>query len=291
MGSSEFAIPTLLKLLTIPELEVVEVYSKPPKPKGRGLQTVITPIHSIALQHDLSVKTPSSLKEEILQDCDVIVVVSYGLILPNSVLAHPRIAAINIHPSLLPRWRGPSPIQYTLLGGDKEAGVSIIDVTQELDAGAIYAQEFIILDGTETYSALHDRLAILGASMLCDVVRNIRNIKPIPQIAEEATYTKKLPNSVDVDFEESVEIFFRKLRVFGAVFAEAFDMRIKIVEASLSDAHLYTDELGLVFKKETKELFLQFRDGKVLIKIVQPVNKKKMPVRDFLNGISNIVNL
>lgn len=286
MGSSEFAVPTLLKLIEDPQLEVSQIYTKPPKPKGRGLQTSMTPIHSIACERGLLVKTPSSLREEQLPDCDITVVVAYGLILPNNILAHPSLTSLNIHPSLLPRWRGPSPMQYTILEGDSEAGVSIIQVTPELDAGAIYAQKAIPLSGKETYSDLHDQLADLGASMLHDVVRNINKSKPKPQEDSKATYSKKLPNSVEIDFDEGVEFFFRKLRVFGSIFTNIDGKPLKIIEVSeVSDVP--SREVGLTVEWGSKELSLQFKDGRVVVKTVQPINKKQMSARDFVNGIGN----
>ncbi|ACT69099.1 methionyl-tRNA formyltransferase [Neorickettsia risticii str. Illinois] len=284
MGSSAFAVPTLLKLIADPQFEVLEVYTKPPKPKGRGLLTSMTPTHSTALEYGLSVKTPFSLKGEELPPCDVIVVVSYGLIIPDKLLSHPKLAPLNIHPSLLPRWRGPSPIQYTILEGDKEAGVSIIRVTPELDAGAIYTQKAIPLDGTETYSTLHDQLANLGASMLHSVLKTLDIIKPAPQVEEKATYSKKLPNSVSIDFSEGIELFLRKLRVFGAVSIELFGKHVKIVEACRTTDSPIT-KVGV--KTNSKKIFLQFKDGCAIVTTVKPENKKEMSTEDFLNGIRN----
>lgn len=284
MGSSAFAVPTLLKLIADPQFEVLEVYTKPPKPKGRGLLTSMTQVHSTSLEYGLSVKTPFSLKGEELPPCDVIVVVSYGLIIPAKLLSHPKLVPLNIHPSLLPRWRGPSPIQYTILKGDKEAGVSIIRVTPELDAGAIYIQKAIPLDGTETYSILHDRLANLGASMLHGVLETLNTISPVPQAEEQATYSKKLPNSVSIDFSEGIASFLRKLRVFGAVSIELFGKHIKIVEVCKT-ADSPSADVGV--KKDSKKILLQFKDGCATIKTVKPENKREMSTEDFLNGIQS----
>ncbi|KYH12272.1 methionyl-tRNA formyltransferase [Neorickettsia sp. 179522] len=284
MGSSAFAVPTLLNLISDPQFEVLEVYTKPPRPKGRGLLTSMTPVHSKALEYGFPVKTPFSLKGEKLTPCDVIVVVSYGLIIPDHLLSHPKLAPLNIHPSLLPRWRGPSPIQYTILEGDKEAGVSIIRITSELDAGAVYDQKAIPLDGTETYSNLHDQLANLGASMLHGVLKTLDAIKPVPQAEENATYSKKLPNSVSIDFSEGIEPFLRKLRVFGAISIELFGKHVKVIEACRT-ADSPTTKVGII--QNSNKIFLQFKDGCATVKIVKPENKKEMSTEDFLNGIRN----
>ena len=176
MGSSAFAEASLEKLLTTNSIQVADVYTKPPKPAGRGMQTRKTPVHKIAQMHGLNVKTPSTLKAIQLPECDVIAVVAYGLILPQTVIDHPKIAAINLHPSLLPRWRGAAPMQQAFLNCDKKTGVSIVQMTQELDAGDIYMQKETNIGDNENYQDLHDRLAAMGGQMLADVISNIKKI-------------------------------------------------------------------------------------------------------------------
>jgi methionyl-tRNA formyltransferase len=284
MGSSQFGIPALLALINDKKYKILSIYTKPPKPAGRGYTVQKTPINLIADKYNIECKTPIKLKDETLPECDLIIVVSYGLILPKSVIDHPKIAAINIHPSLLPRWRGASPIQYSLLNGDEITGVSIVKMTEKLDAGDIFMQKPMKIIKDEKYNKLHDRLANLSASMLIEVLDNIEEIHPYPQSEENITYANKLPNSVEVDFSQDVEVIIRQINVFSGVFTEILGKKIKIIEADYNKNCGLDHKIGRVLIQD-RNIIINCKSGNIIPKIVQPLGKKQMDVKSFLNGI------
>lgn len=282
MGSSQFGAPTLLKLINSGKYNLISLYTKPPKPAGRGHKLQKTPIHLIADQYKIECKTPTKLKEEVLPECDVIVVVSYGLILANSIIDHPKIACINIHPSLLPRWRGASPMQHTLLEGDKNTGVSIVKMTEKLDAGDIFLQKTVAINPNEKYQELHERLSELSAEMLIDVLDNIGNITTYPQPEDGVTYASKLPNSIEIDFNQHAEVIIRQINVFSGVFTEIFGKRIKIIDAEYEATN--NAKIGEVLIQD-RRIVIKCKNSNLIPKIVQPEGKKPMEILSFLNGI------
>src|SRR5476651_604740 len=170
MGTPPFAVPTLVELIGQGH-EIACVYSQPPRPKGRGLGTEPSPVHALALAHKIAVRTPLSLKEPAQQELfaalelDAVVVVAYGLLLPRSVLDAPRLGCFNLHPSLLPRWRGAAPIQRAIMAGDCETGLMVMRMEEGLDTGPVLMAERVPV-GRKTYGELHDELARLGADLM-----------------------------------------------------------------------------------------------------------------------------
>ena len=283
MGSSAFAEASLTELLKDGSIQIVDVYTKLPKPAGRGMQARKTPVHKIAQMHGLSTSTPSSLKTVQLPECDVIAVVAYGLILPQAVIDHPKIAAINVHPSLLPRWRGAAPMQQAFLNCDKKTGVSIVQMTQELDAGDIYMQKETIISDHESYQDLHNRLATMGGQMLVDVICNIKKIKAIPQQKEGILYARKPPNSMQLDCAKSINNILKEMDVFCGVETKLGKTNLKILKSDYLLQRVDKDEVGHI-KIDKKQLKIFCSDGILIPTIVQKQGKKAVNVADFLNG-------
>ncbi len=199
MGSPDFALPTL-KALQVAGHEVVAVYSQPPKPAHRGQKLTPCPVHAYAEAQGLAVYTPESLKSEEAHktfahlQADVAVVVAYGLLLPKAILQAPRYGCLNLHPSLLPRWRGAAPIQYPIWHGDAQTAVCIMQMDEGWDTGDILLYKKIPLPADITTPVLQQQLAELGAELMVQALVGLQHqlLKPIKQSAEGVTYAKKL---------------------------------------------------------------------------------------------------
>jgi len=198
-GTPDFAVVALKALIQSPH-DVLAVYTQPDKPAGRGLKLTVSPVKECAIAHELPVYQPLTLKTEneqkIISDfyADVLVVVAYGMLLPSAVLSIPRLGCINIHPSLLPRWRGAAPIQRTIYEGDKTTGVTIIQMDEGLDTGAILLQRSCPMAPDETTQTLHVKLAKEGAELLIETLNLLETgtIKAQPQNNSLATYANKI---------------------------------------------------------------------------------------------------
>jgi methionyl-tRNA formyltransferase len=203
MGTPDFAVPALSALLAADGIEVVAVYSQPPRQAGRGKRLRLTPIHAAALAHDIPVYTPASLKSAEAQaefgalDADAAVVVAYGLILPAAILQAPRLGCFNLHGSLLPRWRGAAPIQRALMAGDPVTGVCIMAMDEGLDTGAVLLRAEQPIAADVTAGALADQLAELGAPMMVEALRRAAGgqLQVRAQPDTGATYAKKIDKS------------------------------------------------------------------------------------------------
>jgi methionyl-tRNA formyltransferase len=223
-GTPDFAVPTLQVLLES-GAEVVAVYTRPDRPAGRGRHTLASPVKQLALRHGLRICQPLSLKGEsavtglAAHEADLMVVVAYGLILPAALLATPRLGCINVHASLLPRWRGAAPIQRAILAGDAETGVCLMQMEAGLDTGPVLACARSAIGPEDTGTRLHDRLAGMGAQLLADNLDAIRRQRLTPQIQDErlATYAHKLDKSeARLDWRQDAPALARKVRAFNA---------------------------------------------------------------------------
>ena len=245
LGTSAFAVPALRALVDAGH-DVVLVYTRAPKPAGRGQQERRTPVHALAAELGLTVRTPRSLKsdEEAAAfkalDLDAAVVVSYGHILPKSFLDAPVLGCINIHGSLLPRWRGAAPIHRAILAGDAKTGVTTMRMDEGLDTGPMLLAESTSISAGDTAASVHDRLAELGATLIVSTLDGLmrKNIEPVPQPDEGVTYAHKLGKEEGLlDWRRPAAELERKVRAFhpwpGTSF-EANGERIKVLEASLA---------------------------------------------------------
>lgn len=222
-GTPQFAVPALRALVDTGFL-VPLVLTQPDRPAGRGRQVTAGPVKALALEQRLEVRQPERLPPSPPADSswgprpDVLVVAAYGLLLPQWLLDWPRIAAVNIHASLLPRWRGASPIQYSILAGDTETGISMMRIVPALDAGPVYAQERLPIAATDTTGKLHDQLAALGAQLLLSTLPGILNgtLEAMPQDEAEATYAPKIGKAqAALDWRREAAVLARQVRAFN----------------------------------------------------------------------------
>ena len=199
-GTPDFAAEALAALLDTSH-EILAVYTQPDRPAGRGRQLKPSPVKQLALEHQLSVfqpaslKTPESIEELRALEADVMVVAAYGLLLPPEVLSLPRYGCLNIHASLLPRWRGAAPIQRAILAGDSETGITIMQMDTGLDTGAMLLKKPCVITPEDTSASLHDRLAELGARAIVEALDQLPNLEVTPQDENQATYADKLSKS------------------------------------------------------------------------------------------------
>jgi len=244
MGTPDFSVPILAALLDAGH-DIVCVYSQPPRPAGRGHKEQLTPVHAFAASKGIEVRTPKSLKSEDEQQAfrdlglDMAVVAAYGLILPKAVLDAPRHGCLNVHASLLPRWRGAAPIQRAILAGDAETGVTIMQMDVGLDTGDMLLMEKIAITPATNASILHDQLAELGARMIVDAVARYPELDPVKQPEDGVTYASKLAKEEGkLDWTrpaQELECQVRGLTPWPGVWCEVNGERLKVLEAKLAN--------------------------------------------------------
>ena len=223
-GTPDFSLPSLQCLLDS-QHTLVAVYTQPDRPAGRGRQTHESPVKRLAKSHKIAVLQPASLKTADSQaelaalQADLMVVVAYGLILPPAVLALPRLGCVNVHASMLPRWRGAAPIQRAIYAGDHETGVSLMQMEQGLDSGPVLASARCPITNDDSGSRLHDRLAQLGADLLCSNLAALEQAMLVPQVQDEqrVTYAGKLEKSEAlIDWHRSAAEIALQVRAFNS---------------------------------------------------------------------------
>lgn len=223
-GTPEFAVPALAALIQSSH-EVSLVLTQPDRPAGRGMKLKPSPVKSLALEHGIAVLQPETLKDEAVQariaaeKADALIVAAYGLIIPKVVLDMPRYGCFNIHASLLPRWRGAAPIQRSLLAGDTETGVTIMEVVPALDAGAMISRGSLPITESDTAQTLHDALANIGAGLMLQAMDKLAQegrLVAEPQDESLVTYAEKLQKSeAAIDWHKSAEELSRQVRAFN----------------------------------------------------------------------------
>lgn len=239
MGTPEFAVPVLTALAGAGH-DIAAVYSQPPRPAGRGKALSPSPVHRAADAMGIAVRTPLSLRDAEAQaafaslGADVAVVAAYGLILPRAVLDAPARGCLNVHASLLPRWRGAAPIQRAILAGDAETGVCIMAMEAGLDTGAVLLREATPIAG-KTAGTLTDELSAMGARLMVQVLADPDAYPPLPQPADGVTYAAKIDKAeARIDWTQPAEAIERQVRAFSpapGAFFECAGERIKIVDA------------------------------------------------------------
>lgn len=295
MGTPEFAVPALEALLSIKDFEIVAVYSKEPQIAGRGHKLQNSPIHNLALKNNLKIITPKTLKKPEIQKefadfkADIAVVVAYGLILPKEILNSPKFGCINIHPSLLPRWRGAAPLQRTLMFGDKQTGVDIIQMNEGLDSGDILAEEKFDLDDEINFSELAQKTSQIGAKLTIQTIRNLisGNINPRKQDDELAVYaTKILKEEFEINWNDSVIDIHNKIRAISGCGSAYFILKgekIKIHKAKIISKENPDFNAGEIIDEK---LTIACKDGSIRPEILQRSGKNKVNLEEFLRGFS-----
>lgn len=222
-GTPEFAVPSLQALIDSPH-RLAAVFTQPDRPAGRGRRLTASPVKQLAVSHHIPVHQPTSLKKAVEQerlrglDADLMVVAAYGLILPATVLGIPRLGCVNVHASLLPRWRGASPIAHAILAGDDVTGITIIQMNTELDAGDMLDWEECPIEPHDTAQSLHDRLSVLGARTLMETLDKLirGEAVPTPQAGDQATFAPKLDKAAaELDWRQSAPVLERTVRAFN----------------------------------------------------------------------------
>lgn len=292
MGSPDFAVPSLRALVEAGH-EVVCVYAQPPRPAGRGQKERLTPVDEAAIELGIPVRTPRSLRgpqeqaEFAALDLDLAVVAAYGLILPRAILEAPRLGCINVHASLLPRWRGAAPIQRTILAGDAETGVTIMQMDVGLDTGDMLLSRSVPITAQTTGQSLHDRLSLLGAELIVPAVAALAQgaLTGTPQPEEGVTYAKKLERDEGrLDFHRPAVELERLVRAFDpwpGAFFEHEGTRIKVLAADAFDIGPVSNLPGTVLDPE---LTISCADGAFRPTRVQRPGKGPMEVDAFLRG-------
>ena len=244
MGTPDFSVP-VLDALVLAGHEIAAVYCQPPRPAGRGKKDRPSPVQQRAealgllVRHPVSLKTAEAQAEFAALDADVAVVVAYGLILPQAVLDAPKFGCLNIHASLLPRWRGAAPIHRAIMAGDAETGVCIMQMEAGLDTGPVLLRAATPIRTTETTIELHDRLSALGAELIVDALRQLPDLKPEPQPEEGVTYASKIDKAeARIDWSRPAREVDRQIRGLSPFPGAWFDLdgtRVKVLASKLAD--------------------------------------------------------
>jgi methionyl-tRNA formyltransferase len=286
MGTPDFSVPVLDALQQTHE--IVAVYCQPPRPAGRGRADRPSPVQARAEALGLPVRHPVSLRsEDAVRDfaalgADVAVVVAYGLILPQAVLDAPRLGCLNIHASLLPRWRGAAPIHRAIMAGDRETGVSIMQMEAGLDTGPVLLREAVEIGPEETTAELHDRLSALGARLIVETLDRLPGLVPEPQPEEGVTYAAKIDKAeARVDFHRpavEVDRLIRGLSPFPGAWIEVKGERIKLLRSRLAAGEGAPGQVLHGFS-------IACAEGAVEVLEAQREGKRPMPAADVLRGL------
>ena len=297
MGTPDFAVPSLEALIQAGHT-ICGVFTQPDKPKNRGMKLQAPPVKECALAHDIPVFQPIKLRDGTalaqIQDLapQLIVVAAYGRILPDDILAAPPKGCINVHSSLLPKYRGAAPINWAVLNGDQETGVTIMHMAHDLDAGDIISQAATPIDPDETVVALHDRLAELGAQLLVETVAQIEagTATRTPQDHDKATLAPMLSRELSpMDFTRTARQLHDQVRgliPWPAAVATLGDKRCKVFQTVVPEEHTHAAP-GTVLAAGKEGLAVTCGEGTVLrLEEIQPDGGKRMKAADYLRGHS-----
>ena len=297
MGTPDFSVTVLAALLGAGH-EIVAVYSQPPRKAGRGMAEQPGPVHRFAADAGLMVRTPLSLKGEEVQrafvdlDLDLAIVVAYGLILPKAILEAPRLGCLNLHASLLPRWRGAAPIQRAIMAGDEETGVMVMQMDEGLDTGPVLLAEHVAIGPRTTAGSLHDELAGVGASLMVRAVAALERDKLVakPQRDEGVTYASKISKEeARIDWTRpatELDCHIRGLTPFPGAFFEVMRdevvTRIKVLRAEPVAAQGAPGEVLSM----NSGITIACGQGALCISELQRAGKGPMRADDFLRGFA-----
>lgn len=288
-GTPEFSVAPLQALLDS-EHQVVAVYTQPDRPAGRGRKLTPSPVKQLALQHNLPVFQPENLKTAEAQaelaalNADLMVVVAYGLLLPQAILDTPRLGCLNIHASLLPRWRGAAPIQRAIEAGDTQTGITIMQMDKGLDTGAMLYKQHTPIQADDTAQLLHDRLSPLGAQALLETLNQLETLQAEVQDNDQACYAAKLTKAEAlIRWQDSAEQIVRRIHAFNP-WPMAFTLfngePLRVLEAQALPGPQH-DNIGQMILLEKAGVDVAAGQGLVRLITVQPAGKKPMSAYDF----------
>ena len=294
-GTPEFAAIALEALIK-DSRDIVAVYTQPDRPAGRGRQLKASPVKDLAVEHAIPVYQPANFKQQ--QDidtlkalnADLMIVAAYGLILPVDILEAPKRGCLNIHASLLPRWRGAAPIQRAILAADKQTGITIMQMDKGLDTGDILLKKSCPITSTDTASSLHDKLAALGATTIIEALKLLQadKLQPLKQDDALACYAHKLSKEEAlIHWQQPAEQIARQVRAFNSwpVAQTHFDNKIiRIWQAAAIDSNDKTHTAGEILSVTKQGIQVACQPGIVNITELQLAGGKRMTVNDLLNG-------
>lgn len=296
-GTPEFSV-TILKAIIRAKHEVVGVFCQPDRPKGRGQKLTACSVKKYATAHNLSVYQPNNFKDNQTQqqithlNAQVMVVVAYGQILPTEILSIPQYGCLNIHASLLPRWRGAAPIQRAILAADNETGISIMQMDEGLDTGNILLAKICPISATDNAESLGNKLSLLGAKSIIETLDNIDNLTPITQNKHNITYAKKLTKSqAQIDWQQTAIQINQQIKAFNPypitqTYANSnkfTDRVLKILSASVIN-YPHDKKPGEIIKCTKGCCYVATADGVLSLETVQLAGKKAISIKDFTNA-------
>ncbi|MBS6723330.1 MAG: methionyl-tRNA formyltransferase [Clostridiales bacterium] len=301
MGTPEFSVPTLEALIA--HHDVIAVVTQPDKPKGRGKAMAFPPVKETALAHDIPVYQPVKVREEgfvkMLRDMapDAIVVVAFGQILPESILNIPKYGCINVHASLLPKYRGAAPMQWAIINGEKETGITTMYMAKGLDTGDMIDKTVIPVEAKETGETLHDKLSAAGGPLILKTLADLEagTARRIPQDDKDSSYAGMLTRELgEIDWTKSataIERLIRGLNSWPSAYTHMHGKTLKIWDADVTpDTEAAGEDAaglpvpGTVTRVTKDSIYVQTGDGQLKLNEVQLQGKKRMPVQAFLLG-------
>ncbi|OOY36144.1 methionyl-tRNA formyltransferase [Solemya velum gill symbiont] len=293
-GTPDFSVPPLQALLDSPH-QVIAVLTQPDRPAGRGRKLSPSPVKQLAVEQGVEVLQPLTLRDEAIQaqiaelDADLMVVVAYGLILPGEVLEVPRLGCLNIHASLLPRWRGAAPIQRAILAGDDETGVAIMQMEAGLDTGPVWHLRRIAIGEKETGGELHDRLSELGATALMETLPMLESgeASPVVQPDDGVVYADKLSKEEgEIDWAMPAQVISRKVRAFNpwpVAWTGYNGNKLRVWQGHERECDA-EGVAGEVIAADKNGIVVQCGSGQLVIERLQLPGKRAMSAADFLNA-------
>ena len=294
MGTPDFSVPALCALIEAGH-EVVAVVTQPDKPKGRGKEVQMTPVKEKALEYDIPVYQPVKARDpqfvELLAGLkpDVMVVAAFGQLLPKSILDIPKFGCLNIHASLLPKYRGAAPIQYTVINGEEVSGITTMMMAEALDTGDMIDQEVISLDRKETGGSLHDKLSRIGGKLIIETIKKLEEGTAVlkPQNEEESNYVGMIKKSMgDIDWSKeavSIERLIRGLNPWPSAYTQWDGKVLKLWDADVVEKE-YEGVYGQVVEVTKDSLVVKTGKGGLSLKELQLQGKKRMDIGAFLRG-------
>lgn len=297
MGTPEFSVPVLEGLIESGEHTVTAVVTQPDKARGRSGKFVFTPVKEVAVRHDIPVYTPVRVKDPEFVErlrkipCDVIVVVAFGQILSKEILKLPHYGCINVHASLLPRWRGAAPMQWAILEGDEKTGVTTMQMAEGLDTGDMLLKAETVIGPEDTAETIHDRMSLMGRDLLLETLDALMQgtIHPIPQKDEESCYAKMLTKElgkIDMNWNaEKLERYIRGLNSWPSAYTGFKGKTLKLWKARVIPEDT-KEKPGTVIEVAKNSFTVQTGRGCLEILEVQLEGKKRMDSGSFLRGVS-----
>ena len=298
-GTPEFALPALQALIDS-DHQVVAVYTQPDRPAGRGRKLQFSPVKECALQHDIEVVQPQTFKNQVDIEhfqsyaADLMVVAAYGILLPSVILQAPRLGCVNIHGSLLPRWRGAAPIQRAILAGDQQTGITLMQIDVGLDTGDMIAKSSMSIDENTTAAELHDALKVSGAELLMDNLEAIENSATDAQSQDDsaASYAVKLSKQEAlIDWTKSAQLLHREICAFNpwpVSHTTLQGVNVKVWKASVS-SQIASGSPGTVIAHNKQGVLVCCGEGVLSISEIQFAGKKRGTAEQLLNS-RNLTN-